>query len=88
LVREVHAAAGQIAVITALEGRGKRGRGLESGAFDYLTKPVDLDQLRLLVRFRVARAVAAGKQATRTCSGQRALGRLIGESTRSCTCAR
>jgi two-component system response regulator PilR (NtrC family) len=39
-----------IAVITAFGSPENAVAALKAGAFDYLTKPVDLDQLRLLVR--------------------------------------
>jgi len=39
-----------IAVITAFGSPENAVAALKSGAFDYLTKPVDLEQLRLLVR--------------------------------------
>ena len=54
LVREVAQNAGPpIAVITAYGSAENAVAALKAGAFDYLTKPVDLDQLRLLVRSAV-----------------------------------
>ena len=54
LVREVAQAAGPpIAVITAYGSAENAVAALKAGAFDYLTKPVDLDQLRLLVKSAV-----------------------------------
>ena len=51
LVREVSQSSGPpIAVITAYGSAENAVAALKAGAFDYLTKPVDLDQLRLLVR--------------------------------------
>jgi two-component system response regulator PilR (NtrC family) len=56
LVRQV-AARGDtpIAVITAFGSAENAVAALKAGAFDYLSKPVDLDQLRLLVRSALAR---------------------------------
>jgi two-component system response regulator PilR (NtrC family) len=61
LVREV-AARGDtpIAVITAYGSAENAVAALKAGAFDYLAKPVDLDQLRLLVRSALARPAAGG----------------------------
>jgi two-component system response regulator PilR (NtrC family) len=54
LVREVAQSSGPpIAVITAYGSAENAVAALKAGAFDYLTKPVDLDQLRLLVRAAV-----------------------------------
>src|SRR5512147_3346146 len=54
LVREVAQSSGPpIAVITAYGSAENAVAALKAGAFDYLTKPVDLDQLRLLVRSAV-----------------------------------
>jgi two-component system response regulator PilR (NtrC family) len=54
LVREVAQAAGPpIAVITAYGSAENAVAALKAGAFDYLTKPVDVDQLRMLVRSAV-----------------------------------
>jgi two-component system response regulator PilR (NtrC family) len=44
-----------IAVITAYGSTENAVAALKAGAFDYLAKPVDLDQLRLLVRSALAR---------------------------------
>jgi len=44
-----------IAVITAFGSAENAVAALKAGAFDYLAKPVDLDQLRLLVRSALAR---------------------------------
>jgi len=61
LVKEV-AASGDtpIAVITAYGSAENAVAALKAGAFDYLAKPVDLDQLRLLVRSALARPPAGG----------------------------
>jgi two-component system, NtrC family, response regulator PilR len=51
LVREVASRGGpKIAVITAFGSAENAVAALKAGAFDYLTKPVDLDHLRTLVR--------------------------------------
>lgn len=51
LVREVaHGNGPPIAVITAFGSAENAVAALKAGAFDYLTKPVDLEQLRSLVR--------------------------------------
>jgi len=47
-----------IAVITAFGSAENAVAALKAGAFDYLAKPVDLDQLRLLVRSALARPPA------------------------------
>jgi two-component system, NtrC family, response regulator PilR len=63
LVREVAQSSGPpIAVITAYGSAENAVAALKAGAFDYLTKPVDLDQLRLLVRSAVrdANGVSVG----------------------------
>ena len=63
LVREVAQSSGTpIAVITAYGSAENAVAALKAGAFDYLTKPVDLDQLRLLVRSAVrdANGVSVG----------------------------
>jgi two-component system response regulator PilR (NtrC family) len=82
LVREVHGRGGpKIAVITAFGSAENAVAALKAGAFDYLTKPVDLDQLRLLVRSAL-RASTAGdtREAHGGAPGEGALGRLIGDS--------
>jgi two-component system response regulator PilR (NtrC family) len=77
LVQQVTAAGGTpIAVITAYGSAENAVAALKAGAFDYLAKPVDLDQLRLLVRSALARPLAAGERPQRT----RAIDRLRGEA--------
>ncbi|MFM2445716.1 MAG: hypothetical protein RI936_163, partial [Pseudomonadota bacterium] len=81
LVREAAAAGVPVAVITAFGSADNAVAALKAGAFDYLTKPVDLEQLRALVRSVVrpepgARGEAAGANS----AGASALARLIGES--------
>ena len=81
LVREVHGRGGpKIAVITAFGSAENAVAALKAGAFDYLTKPVDLDQLRLLVRSALRGLAPGAKQDQDVASAQGALGRLIGES--------
>jgi two-component system response regulator PilR (NtrC family) len=82
LVREAHNRGGpRIAVITAFGSAENAVAALKAGAFDYLTKPVDLDQLRLLVRSALRGTSAGGKHAdTEGLPGQGALARLIGDS--------
>jgi two-component system response regulator PilR (NtrC family) len=80
LVREVALASGPpIAVITAYGSAENAVAALKAGAFDYLTKPVDLDQLRVLVRSVVRDA--GGASGTQTSAGAQlppALARLVG----------
>jgi two-component system response regulator PilR (NtrC family) len=82
LVREVHSrGAPKIAVITAFGSAENAVAALKAGAFDYLTKPVDLDQLRLLVRSALRGVSAGGKPAEDSdLPAQGALARLIGSS--------
>ncbi len=62
LVRHVTGSAGPpIAVITAYGSAENAVAALKAGAFDYLTKPVDINQLRMLVRSAVREADAADK---------------------------
>ncbi|HYM48302.1 MAG TPA: sigma-54 dependent transcriptional regulator [Burkholderiaceae bacterium] len=83
LVRDVAAAAGPpIAVITAYGSAENAVAALKAGAFDYLTKPVDINQLRMLVRSAV-RDTGAAQPAGKVSSGaaaDTALARLIGET--------
>ena len=77
LVRDVAQASGPpIAVITAYGSAENAVAALKAGAFDYLTKPVDLDQLRMLVRSAV-RVGVSGETAAPTLP---ALARLTGEA--------
>ncbi len=78
-------------VITAYGSTQNAVEALKAGAFDYLTKPVDLKQFRAVVA-SAARStasiagenMAASSSATQSVSGgalgQRALGRLVGRS--------
>jgi two-component system, NtrC family, response regulator PilR len=83
-------------VMTAYGSAENAVEALKAGAFDYLTKPVDLKQFRTVVasaiqdqgaaaRGRAASTASRGSAATasateRTSSGQAALQRLVGES--------
>ena len=80
LVREVAAKSGPpIAVITAYGSTENAIAALKAGAFDYLAKPVDLEQLRSLVRSALQQPpdlpAARGGAA-----GGTAMARLIGEA--------
>jgi two-component system response regulator PilR (NtrC family) len=77
LVREVAQSAGPpIAVITAYGSAENAVAALKAGAFDYLTKPVDVEQLRMLVRS----AVKAGVGVESNASAPPALARLTGDA--------
>ena len=78
LVREV-ASRGDtpIAVITAYGSAENAVAALKAGAFDYLAKPVDLEQLRLLVRSALARPPVSGAPPQQQARG---IDRLRGEA--------
>jgi two-component system response regulator PilR (NtrC family) len=79
LVREVAQASGPpIAVITAFGSAENAVAALKAGAFDYLTKPVDLDQLRMLVRSIVRDAAATPFAEATGAETPQALARLVG----------
>jgi len=80
LVREVAAAYRNtpIAVITAFGSADNAVAALKAGAFDYLSKPVALDQLRVMVQSALKLTPAAPIAAPATAAGP-AL-RLLGES--------
>jgi two-component system response regulator PilR (NtrC family) len=82
LVREVHGRGGpKIAVITAFGSAENAVAALKAGAFDYLTKPVDLDQLRVLVRSALRSLSTGDRPADQDAAPrQGALARLIGDS--------
>jgi len=70
-----------IAVITAFGSPENAVAALKAGAFDYLTKPVDLEQLRLLVRSALREpAGRAGRLNGSASAGAAALARLLGEA--------
>ena len=66
-----------IAVITAYGSAENAVAALKAGAFDYLAKPVDLDQLRLLVRSALARPPVGGAPLPQQA---RAIDRLRGDA--------
>jgi two-component system, NtrC family, response regulator PilR len=79
LVREVSQASGPpIAVITAYGSAENAVAALKAGAFDYLTKPVDVAQLRMLV----TSAVRNGAEGSGPAAGadDSALARLVGQT--------
>ena len=80
LVREVAAAYRNtpIAVITAFGSADNAVAALKAGAFDYLSKPVALDQLRVMVQSALKLTPAAPSAAPAAAAGP-AL-RLLGES--------
>lgn len=85
LVREVAqsrwADSPPIAVITAYGSPENAVAALKAGAFDYLTKPVDIEHLRVLVRSALRESPErAERGCTATGGGGAALARLIGES--------
>ena len=83
LVRHVSASAGPpIAVITAYGSAENAVAALKAGAFDYLTKPVDIDQLRMLVRSAVRESVTPAESPTAPSSatGGSSLARLTGDT--------
>ncbi len=83
LVRHVAVSAGPpIAVITAYGSAENAVAALKAGAFDYLTKPVDLNQLRMLVRSAVRESVAPADNSMPAASSDTggALGRLTGDT--------
>ena len=77
LVRHIHASGADVpvAVITAYGSTANAIAALKAGAFDYLAKPVGLDQLRTLVKSAL-RTPEPGVSA----AGQTGAGHLIGES--------
>ena len=69
-----HRPAMPVAVITAYGNTGNAVEALKAGAFDYLAKPVALDQLRTLVKTALKVPEKPGK------SGAAQAGELLGES--------
>jgi len=70
-----------IAVITAFGSPENAVAALKAGAFDYLTKPVDLEQLRLLVRSALRETPGRpGRPGGAGGAGAAALARLLGEA--------
>ncbi|WP_296491988.1 sigma-54 dependent transcriptional regulator [Rhodoferax sp.] len=80
-------------VITAYGSAENAVEALKGGAFDYLTKPVDLKQFRRVIASAVSspvtpalamQAALSSRQAGAGALGQRALDRLVGKS--ACMC--
>jgi two-component system response regulator PilR (NtrC family) len=68
-------------VITAYGSAENAVAALKAGAFDYLTKPVDINQLRMLVRSAVRESVASAEvPAAPSPTGGSALARLTGDT--------
>jgi two-component system response regulator PilR (NtrC family) len=81
LVREVASRNGPpIAVITAYGSTENAIAALKAGAFDYLAKPVDLEQLRALVRSALQQPPDL-PAARGTGAGGAAMARLIGDAS-------
>jgi two-component system response regulator PilR (NtrC family) len=81
LVRELGARGEpKIAVITAYGSADNAVAALKAGAFDYLAKPVDLDQLRLLIRSAVGEQGAAGIGAGANAGAEDGTVQLVGQS--------
>lgn len=80
LVREITAACKNtpVAVVTAFGSADNAVVALKAGAFDYISKPVALDQLRLMVQS--ALRLSSGEQAAQTPSATPVASRLRGES--------
>ena len=78
LVRHIAAAAAEVpvAVITAYGSAENAVAALKAGAFDYVSKPVGLDQLRALVRA----ALSLPGRAEAPARDERLHGRLLGQS--------
>ncbi|UVW28245.1 sigma-54 dependent transcriptional regulator [Massilia sp. H6] len=76
LVREVHASpkATPIAVITAYGSAENAVVALKAGAFDYISKPVALDALRVMVRSALRLLEAAPAQPDGVVPGSRMIG--------------
>jgi two-component system response regulator PilR (NtrC family) len=78
LVRHIagHAAEVPVAVITAYGSAENAVAALKAGAFDYVSKPVGLEQLRALVRA----ALSLPERGEAPARDKRLVGRLLGES--------
>src|SRR2546430_1707555 len=78
LVRHIaaHAAEVPVAVITAYGSAENAVAALKAGAFDYVSKPVGLEQLRALVRS----ALSLPERGEAPARDKRLLGQLLGES--------
>jgi two-component system, NtrC family, response regulator PilR len=83
LVREVNANYRNtpIAVITAFGSADNAVAALKAGAFDYLSKPVGLDQLRLMVQSALRTGKTAINGGAQNRQAGEAASRLMGQST-------
>jgi two-component system, NtrC family, response regulator PilR len=70
----------KIIVITAYGSAENAVEALKAGAFDYLTKPVDLKQFRSVVASALGRAVSAGTRLPLVGGASAPLARLVGAS--------
>jgi len=70
----------KVAVITAYGSADNAVAALKAGAFDYLAKPVDLDQLRQLIRSVTGDGAAVPAEAGAGARTADASGRLVGDS--------
>jgi two-component system response regulator PilR (NtrC family) len=81
LVRELGARGEpKIAVITAYGSADNAVAALKAGAFDYLAKPVDLDQLRQLIRSALGDSGAAAPAGAAGAAEEEGAARLVGQS--------
>ncbi len=69
-----------VAVITAFGSADNAVAALKAGAFDYLAKPVALDQLRTLIKSAISLPPAAGTAEAANASATSTAGQLIGTS--------
>jgi CheY-like chemotaxis protein len=58
-----------IIAVTAKAMKGDRAKCIEAGASDYITKPVDLDQLFSVLRVWMVRGYESAPPATATVAG-------------------
>lgn len=70
-----------VAVITAFGSAENAVAALKAGAFDYLAKPVALDQLRTLIKSALSLPAGGGGPANSAGDGGASGSRLIGESS-------
>lgn len=70
-----------VAVITAFGSAENAVAALKAGAFDYLAKPVALDQLRTLIKSALSLPAGGSASASSDSDGGASVSRLIGESS-------
>lgn len=70
-----------VAVITAFGSAENAVAALKAGAFDYLAKPVALDQLRTLIKSALSLPAGGSGSASSAGDGSASVSRLIGESS-------